>query len=497
VLLLAALGAWPARAEQVDPGDARRAAGPADAGARAVAASGDLEPSPLALAPPLAGEEMRPMLARPRRSYGVPAVESLALQAVMMAWNRWVGDASWSGVTPDSIGRNVRGGWSLDTDRFWVNQFGHPYSGTWSFTAARSAGLGFWASAPYAFAASALWEYAGETERPAINDQITTPVAGAVLGEILWRLSGLVLAGGDGSGHAALASLLSPMGAVNGSLLGTRPPRPGPSELVAWAGALSFTPSEHERIGAGETAPELGLHVVYGPPGDPRTEFEHPFDHFDLVAAYAARPDPIATLHARGLLAALPYEGERTRGLWGLYLSFDLATPRQYRISSSALGVGTSGRYAVTPGIAVDATAVASGIFLGAAGVVPAAPDGAGRDYRFGPGAQAVFEAQVLAGDRATVGCSVRHWILLGAGEARGTEEHVAHLGASGLVRLWGRHALGVEATFTSHTTAEAGGPGVEEHGRIIRAYYALVGSGWTTSVGPPHHEVERAVATR
>jgi hypothetical protein len=415
----------------------------------------------------------------------------------MMAWNRWAGDASWARVTPGSIERNVRRGWALDTDRLWINQFGHPYQGTFSFGAARSSGLGFWAAAPYAFVASALWEYAGEIERPQLNDQITTPVAGAVLGEILWRLSGLVLAGGDGAAHAAAASLLSPMAAVNGPLLGTRPPSPPPSELVAWAGALSFTPREHERIGAGVTAPELGLHVVYGPPGDPRTEFEHPFDHFDVVAAYAAQPDPIATLYARGLVAALTYEGERTRGLWGLYLSFDLATPRQYRISSSALGVGTSGRYAVAPGVAVDATAVVSGIFLGAAGVVPAAPDGAGRDYRFGPGAQAVFEAQLLAGDRAALGCSVRHWFLLGAGDARGTQEHVAYLGASGLVRFFGRHALGVEATFTTHATAEADRSGVEEHGRILRAYYALVGSGWTTSVGARRQETGPAVAAR
>ena len=116
------------------------------------------------------------------------AVESLTVFLLWANYNRLSGTKEWSKVTPESVRTNLSTRWVLDDNEYYVNQMGHPYQGSLSFGAARSAGLGFWASTAYPFAFSALWELAGETERPALNDQVTTTVGANVLGEILSAL---------------------------------------------------------------------------------------------------------------------------------------------------------------------------------------------------------------------------------------------------------------------------------------------------------------------
>src|SRR5205085_2691854 len=51
----------------------------------------------------------------------------------------------------------------------------------------------YWQSLGYTFTGSALWEIAGETTQPSINDQIASGVGGSFLGEPLFRIANLVL----------------------------------------------------------------------------------------------------------------------------------------------------------------------------------------------------------------------------------------------------------------------------------------------------------------
>ena len=64
---------------------------------------------------------------------------------------------------------------------------------------ARSAGLGYWEASAYTFLGSAVWEVAGETTQPSINDQFTTGFGGSFLGEPLFRMANLLLESGDGT----------------------------------------------------------------------------------------------------------------------------------------------------------------------------------------------------------------------------------------------------------------------------------------------------------
>ena len=153
-----------------------------------------------------------------RKSFLIPAVEIVLMDAAINAFGRRTYDDGSFDVTPASIRRNLRGPWVVDDDPFQVNQVLHPYQGAMYHSAARSAGLNYWQSAAYTFAGSALWEIAGETTPPSINDQVASGIAGSFLGEALFRTANLLIdkSGGDvGVGRGLLVLLLSPPTALN------------------------------------------------------------------------------------------------------------------------------------------------------------------------------------------------------------------------------------------------------------------------------------------
>ena len=395
----------------------------------------------------------------------VPIGETLATQLVMMEWSRHVMRPYWSDVTLRSVERNLRGGWELDGDPFWANQVGHVYQGTFPYIAARSSGYGFWASAPFAFAGSALWEVAGETQPPSVNDQVTTTLSGIVIGEILYRFAGALRAEG-GAWNDLFASILAPVGALNHQLVGTsqivQPPQ---SSWQLALGGLAYSGPEPP---GGPTLPYLGLSFTYGLPWSPALALEQPFDHFTVEASTSTSRSPIATVFARGLVAGATFGSEESRGLYGAFLSYDVDTPPGHRFSTSAIGFGASAGTALASGVRVDWDAVASAVVLGAGGTSPAQyPDG--RDYRFGPGEQALVAVRIHAGDRATAGISLRQYLLFVASGGSGSES-LLRTSASATLRLVGRTGIGVEVTRYDRD-AEVSGDRLRQGDSLVRMF--------------------------
>ncbi len=422
-----------------------------------------------------------PPLLSPRRPAVrvlTPAAESLALQGVIMGWNRYVGDARWATVTPDTVHQNLRSRWVLDDNAFFVNQLGHPYQGTFSYTAARSSGLGFWTASAFPFAASALWEVAGETEQPAINDQITTTVAGIVLGEVLWRTADWVRGDGRSWWRTGAATLLAPMSTLNRRVMpGNAAPPPQAVRLEAAAGVHAET-SRPAGEPATPTAAMLGVALTHGVPGDADFSFARPFDHFDARFAFSPGQDPAMSLRARGLLAGTDFaSGARGGGLAGLWLGFDLESPGPSRISTSALGLGATGRWTVLRGVDLEGTAIGSAVLLGAAGEVARAP-GSDRDYRMGPGAQGLVDLAVTAGDRVRAGVTLRQYLVLGAGDQTGSDL-LLDGAVTARVRLIGQHGLQASASHFLRTARDVGTPQVRQEGSSVVL-------SWVYAVDPP-----------
>ena len=75
--------------------------------------------------------------------------EDLGVNAVILAFDRYVQNRSYARVTGATIKHNFRTGFVWDNDSFSGNQFSHPYHGSMFYNAARQNGLNYWQSLAY------------------------------------------------------------------------------------------------------------------------------------------------------------------------------------------------------------------------------------------------------------------------------------------------------------------------------------------------------------
>jgi hypothetical protein len=403
----------------------------------------------LRLAPDLGRVPTRPRSVSPLLAAGI----ALTLQVAIWSWSRFVTEDDWARISLESWRANLRGPWIFDRSNYATNQFAHPYHGALSFTAARASGLGFWASLPYPFVASTLWELFGETEPPAINDAITTPVGGALLGEALHRIAAMFLdAGGarPGIGWSLAAAAVDPVGGavrlVAGERFRSRDEQPIPAHLelsagVSFAGRAEVGERNVRTAGLGL----LQARVTHGLPV-PGWILRRPFDHFDLSLVLVLAAKPWFQLTLRGLLLGASWENGLSRGFYGLFGVFEALAPPVFRTATSAFAFGATQQWAHRTGLALAVTGLA-GLGFGAGG--PDRRTEAVRDSHFGLDAFLLAEARVFAADRGALSVAFRQHFLGGAisEDARGSE-WIGYLLASARVRVWDGHSLGVDLSW-------------------------------------------------
>ena len=123
------------------------------------------------------------------KRYWQAALEVTSINAGVQLFDRYILHSDFALTTLRTLKRNFTDGMVWDNDFFITNMFAHPYHGNLYFNAARTNGLTFWESAPYALGGSLMWEFLGETEPPAINDVLATSMGGMAIGEMTHRLS--------------------------------------------------------------------------------------------------------------------------------------------------------------------------------------------------------------------------------------------------------------------------------------------------------------------
>lgn len=407
---------------------------------------------------------------RDGRSYLVPALEIPGFLTLLNLYDRQrfttpdeYGNKVYQ-TTPATVWSNLRKqDWKFDSDPFNTNQFGHPYQGAMMYGFARSSGLSFWESLLYSNLGSFTWEMAGENQAPSINDQITTGNAGSLLGEALYRMSHLVLRDSATPGflRATGAMLISPTSEVNRLVFDNRfaanlpavPPATfwrvtlGTNLNTHVSDILSTIPTNLKKIAT------IGFYMAYGLPGKPGYSYVRPLDYFDFqISSLADSDNPVENVMLRGILVGRKYEmGPDYRGIWGLYGSYDYISPELFRVSSTALSLGTTGQYWVAPGIALQSSLL-GGIGFGAAGtqVVTNAAWMAGitRDYHYGFTPQVLASAALHCGDRAIIDVTSRGYYVSGHGsDDSSVSETIYRTNAGITFRIWGRHALGAQFT--------------------------------------------------
>jgi len=125
--------------------------------------------------------------------------------------------------------------------------------------------------------------------------------------------------------------------------------------------------------------------------------------------------------------------------VWGLYGSYAYVSPQTFRVSSTALSLGTNGQWRLSKGIALQGS-VLGGLGYGAAGTI----NGPGeRDYHYGLTPQALVSTRLILGDRAALDLIGRDYFVTSAAspEPRGSE-NIIRGEASVTVRIFNRNAI-------------------------------------------------------
>lgn len=407
--------------------------------------------------PATASASAAPAVADPRsapqdHSYVVPAVEIVSFEVLLNLIDRnLLDDREFYESDWDSVVDNLQSGWVVDRDPFGVNQVGHPYSGSVYHGFARSSGLGFWTALAYTFAGSALWEVAGEVTKPSLNDQITTGIGGAFLGEGFFRLATWVVADGDGTpsfGRSLAATVISPPTALNKVLFGDRFDAPPPIPEAPVFTNVGFGARTHDVLrGPGsQTAEEdsdvtANVEFEYGMPGRDRYHHALPFDLFHFEAVVSTASDNLFDrLNSRGLLTGNDYSSGDLEGVYGIYGSYDYLSPGVFRLASTALSFGTTAQQRLSADSALQGTLLA-GVGFGAAGTV--ADDAEDRDYHYGAIPQVVLDVRLLLEGIGMLRLGARDHFVFGAGfEDNDGWENVAQVGLTLSVHVVGSHAL-------------------------------------------------------
>jgi len=419
----------------------------------------------------------------PKKSYIIPALEIVGFDAALNRFNHRFVESEAYDVGWNSIRRNLKRGWVVDRDEFKTNQFLHPYQGSIYHTAARSAGLGFWTSVAYTFAGSALWEIAGETTAPSLNDQIASGIGGVFFGEPLFRMANLTLERGNGLPHlgrALGATVISPATAFNRVVFGGRfdPVFPGHEPASFTRGDIGGTVAEYRVEGTSRRTKgneaTLNLSMAYGLPGKPDYEYRRPFDYFNFEFT-ASTSNAFENIMTRGLLVGKKYEaGDTYRGIWGLYGSYDYMAPQVFRVSSTALSAGTTAQWGL-PGPLTFQGSLLAGMGYGAGGTVDGSQDE--RDYHYGLTPQALLGARFVLGKVASLDVTGRGYQItrFASADSRGFE-NIGRADASLTVRVFGPHAVTVKYLVTRRN-AHYPDLGTRDQRRgTLSVYYSLLG---------------------
>jgi hypothetical protein len=421
--------------------------------------------------------------ARTAKDYALPLEEIIGFDFLVNRVNRNVGDSRHDyAVSLGSIRHNLHSSWGIDSDPFRTNQLGHPYQGAMYHGFARSAGFGFWPSLGYTFAGSALWEIAGENTPPSRNDQVASGIGGSFLGEALYRMSSLLLEKGGGLPpfwREAAAAAISPSTGFNRIVMGRRLDTIFASHDPAYysQAQVGFVRTTRNVSGTStafkrnEARGDFSLD--YGMPGKDGYRYTRPFDYFAFQASVSTA-DTFENVLTRGLLLGTDYEaGKNYRGIWGLYGSYDFISPQTFRISTTALSLGTTGQWRASDSVVVQGTGSA-GLGYAAVGTV----NGTGeRDYHYGVAPQALLALRMIFGDRSSLDLTAREYFVSRiGGTGTGGHDNIARADLSYTWRIRKQHAVTVKYLWNRRDASFSALAGRSQTRGTIGIFYTLLG---------------------
>ena len=419
-----------------------------------------------------------PALGDEKKSHAIPAAEIVGFDFLLNRIDRRIYGDDYA-VSASSIRRNLRGGWVIDNDPYSINQLLHPYQGSIYHGFARSAGLGFWTSLGYTFAGSLGWEIAGETTPPSKNDQVASGIAGSFLGESLFRMASLALEKGRyrSAWRELAATAISPPTGFNRLAFGERFREVFDSRHAAYYSRVQVGASGALHQGATRPRPQRNELLVdyaidYGLPGKAGYHYERPWDYFSFHVT-ASSANAVESLSTRGLLIGSDYAaGDRYRGIWGLYGSYDYIAPQVFRISSTALALGTTGQLRLPHDVTLQ------GSLLGGAGYasVSTLHGSSDTDYHYGLTPQALLSLRLIFGNRAALDLNAREFFVSRvAGAGTGGHDNIARADLTLTLRVYREHGVAIKYLWSRRDATFPTLDDLSQSRATVGLYYAYL----------------------
>ena len=292
------------------------------------------------------------------------AIETFGINAGVWAFDRFVLNAEFARISGKTVAHNFKNGFVWDNDQFSTNLFAHPYHGGLYFNAARTNGLNFWQSVPYAAGGSLMWEIVCENEPPAMNDFIATTMGGIAIGEVTNRLSALVLddskRGWPRFWRELLGTVICPVRGLNRIINGEawRVRSNGryhdhqqlPLEFKIGVGDRYL--ADNNALFRGEHNPYLNLDLTYGQPFD--KEQNKPYDYFtaNVSVGMSSNQPLINRISLMGRLWGMPLNtGEQLQAEFGVFQHFNYYDSQPVKDGSRLMPYRISEAASVGPGI--------------------------------------------------------------------------------------------------------------------------------------------------
>ena len=339
------------------------------------------------------------------------------------AFDRYVTKGEFAKISLNSVRNNLKTGFVWDNDMFATNLFAHPYHGGLYYNAARSNGMSFWQSIPYAAGGSLMWEIAMENEPPAINDFMATTIGGTCLGEMTFRISDLLIndraVGFERFGREFLLTLVSPIRGINRILSGDSKrvrnirgnsiPKPPTVFYLSLGHRIIADNLKHANdiINSGS----FDAALYYGDSFSEENEKPYDFFMFKVGGNFLTSQPIISRVNALGLLYSvdLPTKWLRNRFIFGIFQHFnyyesnaviDKVSIKPYKISEAAsVGPGILYKRNLAKNVGLYASLHVSAILLGGSQTDHYQFDK--RDYNMGSGFSTKLSCDLRFGSKA------------------------------------------------------------------------------------------------
>lgn len=128
---------------------------------------------------------------------------------------------NWKNQNPKQYGEHMKRAFThapvFDPDGWYINYIGHPYQGSIYYNSVRSQGAKWWQAFLFDTGNILIWEYVIESgnEQPSIQDMLTTPIAGSLLGECIHQATMAMSKNGFRWYEKVLVCVFNPTFAIN------------------------------------------------------------------------------------------------------------------------------------------------------------------------------------------------------------------------------------------------------------------------------------------